>query len=45
MSQTINIQNVEKSTLKKTMKRILPFILVLYVVAFLDRVNLGYAAL
>ena len=27
------------------MKRILPFILVLYVVAFLDRVNLGYAAL
>lgn len=45
MSQTINIQNVEKSTLKKTMKRILPFILVLYIVAFLDRVNLGYAAL
>ena len=27
------------------MKRILPFILLLYVVAFLDRVNMGYAAL
>src|SRR3954462_6362174 len=38
-------QSIEKSTVKKTMKRILPFILILYVVAFLDRVNLGYAAL
>ncbi|MEH7094550.1 MFS transporter [Neobacillus vireti] len=37
--------SVEKSTVKKTMKRILPFILLLYVVAFLDRVNMGYAAL
>lgn len=27
------------------MKRILPTILILYVVAYLDRVNLGYAAL
>ena len=38
-------QSIEKSTVKKTMKRILPFILLLYVVAFLDRVNMGYAAL
>ena len=38
-------QIIEKSALKKTMIRILPFILVLYVVAFLDRVNMGYAAL
>ncbi|MGE7663401.1 MFS transporter [Peribacillus sp. NPDC097197] len=45
MSQNINIQEIEKSTLKKTMVRILPFILVLYIVAFLDRVNMGYAAL
>ncbi|MEH7414167.1 MFS transporter [Neobacillus drentensis] len=37
--------SIEKSTVKKTMKRILPFILLLYVVAFLDRVNMGYAAL
>lgn len=39
------IQTVEKTTIKKTMGRILPFILILYVVAHLDRVNLGYAAL
>lgn len=40
-----NVQWVEKSTIKKTMFRILPFILILYIVAHLDRVNLGYAAL
>lgn len=38
-------QVIEKSTISKTMKRILPFILILYIVAYLDRVNLGYAAL
>src|SRR4051812_38511123 len=27
------------------MKRILPFIMLLYIIAFLDRVNMGYAAL
>ncbi|WP_223588404.1 MFS transporter [Neobacillus bataviensis] len=36
---------VERSTVKKTMRRILPFILLLYVIAFLDRINLGFAAL
>ena len=36
---------VEKSTVAKTMKRILPFILILYTIAYLDRVNLGFAAL
>lgn len=40
-----SINPIEKSTVKKTMRRILPFILLLYVVAFLDRVNMGYAAL
>ncbi|MFC7364157.1 MULTISPECIES: MFS transporter [Bhargavaea] len=39
------IKEIEKSTIAKTMKRILPFILILYVIAYLDRVNLGYAAL
>ena len=37
--------SIEKRTIIKTMKRILPFILLLYVVAYLDRVNLGFAAL
>ncbi|MBX9956507.1 MFS transporter [Peribacillus simplex] len=36
---------IEKRTINKTMKRILPFILLLYIIAYLDRVNLGYAAL
>ena len=27
------------------MKRILPFVLLLYIIAFIDRVNMGYAAL
>lgn len=40
-----NIQAIEKSTVKKTMGRILPFILLLYMIAYLDRVNIGYAAL
>jgi len=35
----------EKKTVKKTMLRILPFILSLYIIAYLDRVNLGFAAL
>ncbi|MDF2067735.1 MFS transporter [Bacillus sp. Cr_A10] len=43
MTQTVNA--LEKRTINKTMLRILPFILVLYIVAYLDRVNLGYAAL
>ncbi|RHW38441.1 MFS transporter [Lysinibacillus yapensis] len=40
-----NMHAIEKSTIKKTMGRILPFVLLLYVIAYLDRVNLGYAAL
>jgi ACS family tartrate transporter-like MFS transporter len=45
LNQVQSINAIEKSTVKKTMRRILPFILILYVVAFLDRVNMGYAAL
>lgn len=41
----MNEQSLAASTTKKTMLRILPFILILYVVAYLDRVNLGFAAL
>jgi MFS transporter, ACS family, tartrate transporter len=45
LNQATSINTVERSTVTKTMRRILPFILILYVVAFLDRVNMGYAAL
>ena len=41
----MNESALSKSTINKTMIRILPLILVLYVVAYLDRVNLGFAAL
>ncbi|KOO52198.1 MFS transporter [Viridibacillus arvi] len=40
-----DISRIEKSTLRKTMTRILPFVLILYTIAYLDRVNLGFAAL
>ena len=36
---------LEQRTVKKIMKRILPFVLLLYIIAFIDRVNMGYAAL
>jgi sugar phosphate permease len=36
---------IEARTIQKIRLRILPFILILYVVAFLDRVNIGFAAL
>ncbi|MDQ0220212.1 MFS transporter [Peribacillus cavernae] len=37
--------SLERRTTKKVTRRIVPFIMLLYVVAFLDRANLGYAAL
>ena len=43
MNPTANA--LEKRVISKTMMRILPFILILYIIAYLDRVNLGYAAL
>jgi MFS transporter, ACS family, tartrate transporter len=35
----------ESTTLRKLRVRILPFVFVLYVVSFLDRINIGFAAL
>lgn len=40
-----NFETIEKRTLRKTMVRILPFVMILYVIAQLDRVNVGFAAL
>lgn len=37
--------DIGERTVKKVGRRILPFLFLLYVVAFLDRVNFGYAAL
>src|SRR5262245_43996068 len=36
---------LERSTLGKVTRRLLPFLLVLYIIAWLDRVNVGFAAL
>jgi ACS family tartrate transporter-like MFS transporter len=36
---------LERTTLKKVTWRLIPFLLLLYVVAYLDRVNVGFAAL
>ncbi|MGA2917518.1 MFS transporter [Methanoregula sp.] len=36
---------IGERTVKKVSRRLLPFLFLLYVVAFLDRVNFGYAAL
>jgi sugar phosphate permease len=36
---------VESTTLRKLRVRILPFVFALYVVSFLDRINIGFAAL
>ena len=43
--QAIAPISIEKRTIRKLKVRILPFILLLYVVAFLDRINIGFAAL
>ncbi len=43
--QPIAPNSIEARTIRKLRIRILPFIFLLYVVAFLDRINIGFAAL
>lgn len=38
-------QSIEHRTIKKLMWRIIPFTFVLYIISYLDRANIGYAAL
>ena len=38
-------QGIERQTLRKVSIRLLPFLILLYVIAYLDRVNFGFAAL
>jgi MFS transporter, ACS family, tartrate transporter len=42
---TQTIAAIETSTIRKLQRRILPFVFLLYVVSFLDRINIGFAAL
>lgn len=37
--------SVEKRTIRKVTRRIIPFVFILYIISYLDRANIGYAAL
>jgi ACS family tartrate transporter-like MFS transporter len=39
------MKELEKRTVRKVTRRIVPFIFLLYVISYLDRANIGYAAL
>ena len=46
METTIkNINSLEKETMRKVILRIIPFLMVCYLLAFIDRGNIGMAAL
>lgn len=42
---TATSADVESVTIRKLFWRLLPFLFLLYIVAYLDRINLGFAAL
>lgn len=42
---TVTYDSIETKTIRKLRIRILPFIFLLYVTAYLDRINIGFAAL
>jgi len=39
------VDTLRKSTIRKVTYRLLPYLFLLYVVAYIDRVNIGYASL
>jgi MFS transporter, ACS family, tartrate transporter len=41
----MSVNPIERATIRKLQIRLLPFLFVLFVVAFIDRINLGFAAL
>jgi len=45
MDEQVAKQMSEQATMKKVMRRLIPFILLCYVVSYLDRINVGFAAL
>jgi MFS transporter, ACS family, tartrate transporter len=45
MNSSSVLQDVEHRTRRRIARRLLPFLFILYLIAFLDRVNLGYAGL
>jgi len=45
MEHPVMKNDLEKKVMRKVTLRIIPFIMLLYFIAFLDRVNIGFAAL
>lgn len=45
MEDIKQVSALEEQTIKKISKRIIPFLVILFVMAFLDRTNIGFAAL
>jgi sugar phosphate permease len=45
LDTTVAVTNVAERARKRIARRLLPYLFVLYVIAYLDRVNLGYATL
>jgi ACS family tartrate transporter-like MFS transporter len=45
LSSTLAPSTIEATTIRKLRLRILPFVFLLYVIAYLDRINIGFAAL
>ncbi len=45
MSGTTSVSDLERSTMRRVTWRIIPFLMVCYFIAFVDRVNAGFAAL
>ena len=41
----VSSEGLEKSAKKRITRRLMPFLIVLFIVAYIDRVNVGYAAL
>ncbi len=41
----VDDRSVQRSITRKTTRRLIPFMFVLYLIAYLDRINVGFAAL
>ena len=44
-SAPIHLQDLERTTIQKVSRRLIPYLFVLYVAAYLDRINVGFAQL
>ncbi|MGH8314251.1 MAG: MFS transporter, partial [Steroidobacterales bacterium] len=45
MTGTAQLPEAERAVIRKVAIRLLPFLTFLYIIAYLDRVNVGFAAL